>query len=217
MNKTEIKEKIAKLEKSIASPATPDAMKTSMKGTVEKLQAQLEQAEKESEKEAGKEKEKKLAKEKKKEAKKAVRKKARNEKLKQQAKERNSKKIIFEGKEISKNDADYCDKLLAAWDKRREKAKASAKKSKTKPVFERIAEKVETAVEQAIKNIPSRDIADDPKKYINSFEKLETSMKEFLQDFKSVLGKDYDAQDVQDSLKGISELISKLKEKFEKR
>ena len=216
MNKTEIKEKIAKLEKAIASPATPDAMKTSMKGTVEKLQAQLEQAEKESEKEAGKEKEKKLAKEKKKEAKKAVRKKARNEKLKQQAKERNSKKIIFEGKEISKNDADYCDKLLAAWNKRREKAKASAKKSKTKPVFEKVAGSVESGVFHAIKSIPAKKISENPDKYIKLFKDIEDHTEKFLMGFKQLLGEEYDKKEIDDSLKPINDFISKLKDKFKK-
>ena len=212
MNTTELKEKISKLQKAIDSPATPDNFRKGMKETLSKLQDQLKEAEeKEKEKEES-EKNKSEEKANKKLEKKAAQKAARKEKNKKQAAERASKKIVVDGKEISKSDADYCEKLLDAWSARREKAKASAKKSKTKPVFERIAEKVETAVEQAIKNIPSKKIADDPKKYIGSFEKLETSMKEFLQDFRSVLGKDYDSQDVQDALKGISGLISKLKD-----
>ncbi len=70
------------------------------------------------------------------------------------------------------------------------------------------------AVETAINNIPAKDLAADPKKYIALFVKLEASMKEFMQDFKAVMGKDYDAADVQESLKSVSELIDKLKARF---
>lgn len=221
MKTTELNEKIAKLEKAIASPATPENFKASMKDTIKKLQGQLaeaEEKEKKEEEEKTAEKEKKQAeKGKKAEATKEKKdKKSQKRKEKETARkaEKASRKVVFEGKEISRDDADYCEKLLKAWNKRREKAKASAKKSKTKPVFEKITEGVESEVFRAIKNVPVKKISENPDKYIKLFKDIEDHTEKFLTGFKQLLGEDYDRDDIKESLKPIKEFIEKLKEKF---
>lgn len=130
---TEIKQKIEVLEKAISSSATPDNFKPGIKNTLAKLQKELEEAEEKENAEEKEKSEKKQAKEEAEKAKKEERKKARKEKDKKQKKERASKKIVVDGKEISKSDADYLEKLFEAWQTRR--AEALAKKAKTKSVF----------------------------------------------------------------------------------
>lgn len=208
-----VEKQISALKTALASPAEmPENMKASMQKKLDELRAKEKPKESVPEPEKAKEKPK-VEKEKKKRGRPA--KKAavpKNKRIKE-----TPKSVVIDGKEISSSDADYCEKLLAAWAGRREKAIESAKKHKTKSVFERITDKVEQAVTQAIKTIPAKEIAANPKKHIEAFQRLEMSMEEFLNDFHKVMGDEYDSKDVKDAIYGIRELIEGLKKKFNKK
>ena len=211
--KESVSKQISVLEKALASPAMPENMKAAMQKHLDELKAKMEK----KPLEAAPKKDvvpKVVPKEKKKRGRPA-KEETKKEGAKKEHKEA-AKKVVVDGKEISSSDADYCEKLLTAWAGRREKAKQSAKKHKTTPVFERITAKVEQAVTQAINTIPAKELAANPGRHIKSFEKLESSMKEFLQDFKVVVGDAYDSKDVVEAVAGINDLIGKLKKKFAK-
>ena len=109
-----------------------------------------------------------------------------------------------------------CDELISKWEERRASAKKAAKKAKTRSVFTSITEKVEAAVTKAIKSTSSEEIKKAPAKAIEKFEDLEESMKNFLHDFRKVLGKEYDGDDVEKAVKSIEQMIAGLKKKYQK-
>ena len=59
------------------------------------------------------------------------------------------KNVTVNGKTITKSEADYCEKVVAAWKERKEKARVSAKKSAAKPEGKKAEDKVETVIEKA--------------------------------------------------------------------
>ena len=109
-----------------------------------------------------------------------------------------------------------CDELISKWEERRASAKKAAKKAKTRSVFTSITEKVEAAVTKAIKSTSAEEIKKAPAKAIEKFEDLEESMKNFLHDFRKVLGKEYDGDDVEKAVKSIEQMIAGLKKKYQK-
>ena len=109
-----------------------------------------------------------------------------------------------------------CDELISKWEERRASAKKAAKKAKTRSVFTSITEKVEAAVTKAIKSTSAVEIKKAPAKAIEKFEDLEESMKNFLHDFRKVLGKEYDGDDVEKAVKSIEQMIAGLKKKYQK-
>lgn len=109
-----------------------------------------------------------------------------------------------------------CDELISKWEERRASAKKAAKKAKTRSVFTSITEKVEAAVTKAIKSTSAEEIKKAPARAIEKFEDLEESMKNFLHDFRKVLGKEYDGDDVEKAVKSIEQMIAGLKKKYQK-
>lgn len=118
-----------------------------------------------------------------------------------------------------KKDSDVepdCDTLIAKFRERRAKAKANAEKRKTTPVFRKIASDVVDAVEKAIKNVPTETLKASPKETIQKFGKLRKSAESFLNDFRSILGNDYQKAQAEAELKQLESLIDKLVKKYKK-
>lgn len=122
-------------------------------------------------------------------------------------------KYQVKGKSEDEISAEEC---LEAWRTRRASAKKSAKKAKTTPVFVRIADKIEGAIENAIKNTAADDIKKNPGKFIDRIESLADAGKKFLQQFRSILGSDYDGAEVKEFETEIDKLIEKLRKKYVK-
>jgi hypothetical protein len=118
-----------------------------------------------------------------------------------------------------KKDSDVepdCDTLIAKFRERRAKAKANAEKRKTTPVFRKIASDVVDAVEKAIKNVPVETLKASPKETIQKFGKLRKSAESFLNDFRAILGNDYQKAQGEAELKQLESLIDKLVKKYKK-
>ena len=118
-----------------------------------------------------------------------------------------------------KKDSDVepdCDTLISKFRERRAKAKANANKRKTTPVFRKIASDVVDAVEKAIKNVPTETLKASPKETIQKFGKLRKSAESFLNDFRSILGTDYQKTQAEAELKQLETLIDKLVKKYKK-
>ena len=109
-----------------------------------------------------------------------------------------------------------CDTLIAKFRERRAKAKANAGKRKTTPVFRKIASDVVDAVEKAIKNVPTETLKASPKETIQKFGKLRKSAETFLNDFRAILGSDYQKAQADAELKQLETLIDKLVKKYKK-
>lgn len=122
-------------------------------------------------------------------------------------------KYQVKGKSEDEISAEEC---LEAWRTRRASAKKSAKKAKTTPVFVRIADKIEGAIENAIKNTAADDIKKNPGKFIDRIESLADAGKKFLQQFRSILGSDYDGAEVKEFETELDKLIEKLRKKYVK-
>jgi hypothetical protein len=145
-------------------------------------------------------------------AKEAKPKKEKKEKAPKAKKEKVEKKVS--GKPVEEISAEEC---LEAWRSRREAAKKSARKSKTVSVFERISDKVESAIEGAIKNTPAAEIKDDPKKFIDKVEAIGDAGKEFLQKFRTILGSDYEGDEIKSFEKHFDAFVSTLRKKYQKK
>jgi len=112
-----------------------------------------------------------------------------------------------------KNIADLsCEELYAAVRDSHKKRTSTGKK--TKPAIEKVALGVHSAVKAAVKNISEKDLEKHPKETINKIEKLKKSASEFLNDFKDLLGSDYDKAEVKQEVEALEQLIEKLKEKY---
>jgi len=204
----QLKEDIADYKAVINSPSAQQDEKDFAKEELAEAEAELAALEKEEEAD---EKEKPAPKAKPtKEPKPKAERKPREKREPKPKAEKPAKKEMKAGEEPS------CDDLLKAWQERRRAAKKSAKKAKTRSVMSIIADKVEDAVAKAIKTMPASDIKANPERAINRFEKLESSMQKFLQDFRTVLGDDYKASEVSDAVKHIEDLIKKLKARYDK-
>jgi hypothetical protein len=105
-----------------------------------------------------------------------------------------------------------CEELYAAVRESHKKRTATGKKSK--PVIEKVALGVHHAVKAAVKNISTKDLENHPTETINKIEKLKKSASEFLNDFKGLLGADYDKSEVKQEVEALEQLIEKLKEKY---
>lgn len=193
MTPAKIREEIADYEALLEEPSVPADEKALAKEQIAELKKKLEAAEK---KPAAKSDKPKKA-----------------EKPAGEKKETRGRKK----KEKTEKPTPTCDELIEAWEKRREAAKKNARKAKTRSVMSTISDKVEGAVVKAIKNVDSDDLKKNPEKHFEKFDKLESSMKEFLTDFKSVLGDEYESKEVTEAVNAINELIKKLKDKYIKK
>ncbi len=182
-----ISDQISKLKKGIASSATPENFKESMRKKLAELEA----------KEASAPEKKEVSPAKKKAAKK-----------KTKWVPKHTAKKAGDDKEPG------CDELLKRYEERRAASKASQKKAKTTSVFTKIAGDVADAVSKAIKNTSAEDIKDAPKATINKFDTLKTAAENFLKAFKSVLGEDYKASESDPEIKELETLIGKLETKY---
>lgn len=228
-----LKRKIDLSKKTIENP--PEAMVgmlPSIKESLAKAEEELAALEKE-ESEAGEEKEKEKEKEKEESGKKTTPAKTKKEKKakgkgkggrkkavkteKPAKPSKQPKKFVFEGKEISEDDVDYCEKLLAALERRRTKRRASQKKFKTKSVMQRITDQVGNAVETAIDNLSAKEIATSPKQVIGKIDTLKKKFREFLEAFKSLLGKEYKKSHIDKSIQEIETLIKNIEKKYSKK
>ena len=131
------------------------------------------------------------------------------------------KKVIVNGKQLSTDSKEFCDYLTAEFIKRKEQAnKNKGTRKKTKSVMEQVSNNIEKGVQKAIKTGIAKQIPTlkkNPKVFIGKVQKLETATKNFLTQLKEVLGNDYDAKEVTDSVNAIHKLIEDLKKKYEKK
>jgi Txe/YoeB family toxin of Txe-Axe toxin-antitoxin module len=96
-------------------------------------------------------------------------------------------------------------------------AKKAEKRHKTVSVAEQIGNNLAHAVSKVADNIPAADIKEDPKKYLGKFEKLEKDANEFLSSLRSLMGEDYDKEELTAPIKAtIGEFIKNIKEKYVK-
>jgi len=190
-------EAIDKLKKAIASPATPENFKETMRKKLAELEGVKETVTK---------------------VEKVVKKAAKKKKAKGKKQKEPTKYVKGATIVTAKRDGDVeepgCDELLKRFNDRREAAKKAQRKAKTTPVFTKISSDVVDAVEKAINNVDASDIKDAPKATINKFEALKTAAENFLKAFKSVLGEDYKAKDSEKEIKELEDLISKLGSKY---
>jgi len=131
------------------------------------------------------------------------------------------KKVILNGKEYNTDSKEFCDYLTDEFIKRKEQAKSKkGSRKKTKSVMEQVSMKIEQGVQKAIKTGIAKQIPTlkkNPKVFIGKVQKLETATKNFLTQLKEVLGSDYDAKEVTDSVNAIHKLIEDLKKKYDKK
>jgi hypothetical protein len=131
------------------------------------------------------------------------------------------KRVVVNGKEMNTDSKEFCDYLTDEFIKRKEQAKSKkGTRKKTKSVMEQVATKIEQGVEKAIKTGITKQkptLKKNPKVFIGKVQKLETATKNFLTQLKEVLGTDYDAKEVSDSVNAIHKLIEDLKKKYEKK
>ena len=130
-----------------------------------------------------------------------------------------SKRVSVDGTEMEMDSKEFCDYLLSAFNKRREKAKSQkGAKKKTTSVMSRVSDNIEKGVTQAIKSgIKDNkvEIHKNPAPFIGKIKKLETSTKNFLNDLKEVMGKEFDTKEITQTTKAIEELIADLKKKVD--
>jgi hypothetical protein len=128
------------------------------------------------------------------------------------------KRVVVNGKEMNTDSKEFCDYLTDEFIKRKEQAKSKkGTRKKTKSVMEQVATKIEQGVEKAIKTGITKQkptLKKNPKVFIGKVQKLETATKNFLTQLKEVLGTDYDAKEVSDSVNAIHKLIEDLKKKY---
>ena len=129
-------------------------------------------------------------------------------------KSENKDEIVIDGKTISKKDADWCEKLLAAWKEKRKKAKDSTKRSGKRTPMQQVVSNVGHAVAVAIDNTPAADIQQRPTTVINKFERLKKSAENFLKSFKDVLGDDFSNAQIQKEFAEVEKLINQIKKKY---
>ena len=203
-----IKAQIAKLEKGLDNPAVNEGMKAGMRKRIAVLKADLE-------KEEAKEKEKPEPKEKKtSRGRKAGTKNGDKKEKPKKVKKEKPAKVKLVAKKKDDGAEPTCDDLLERFHARRKASKEAAKKHKTEPVFTPVASHVGDAIAKAIKNTPAIEIKDDPKKKIKQFESLVKKGREFLHEFKSVMGEDFKESAIDKEFKDLEKLIETLEKKY---
>lgn len=222
MNKTEIEAKIASIKKSIASPVTPEPMKAKMKEQLEKLQKELESAQEEpappAPKPAPVKKDKKAeVKPKKEKAEKPDKKEAKKEPVKPapEKKEGTLKSIEYRGVTYTAKDKEFCEMVKKAFEKRTADRDKAQKKHKTQSVSTIIAGHLAQAVKRAIDNKSAADIAKRPVLVIENMKRLEKSVESLKNDFKTFLGSDYKAADMDAEFEPLRKMIKDLMKKYE--
>lgn len=225
MTKQEITSQIQVLEKQL-NGSLPENIKKLIPAKIEKLKKQLEElessekkedkSEDKSEKKRGKGRPKK---EDSSESKKMIKPKGVKEIQKPKDTKKSSKKLTvkYHDKEYTEDDKEFCDILIKSMKERKEKMKKAAKRHKTVSISMAIGSKIADAVEKAIDNVDKNELKSKPKLFIAKFEKIEKTANEFINSFKSILGEDYDSEDIKTDLKSISDLIDKIKSKYLKK
>jgi len=135
MSKEEIKKKIETLEKGIKSGSVPAGLVSKMKAQVDSLIEQLKEAEKEPEQKPAPKK-----------------------------KEKEDNTIKINGKVISKDEQDWCAKVMKEVEKARDKRRASQKKSDNKPDNAKAKDQVADAVANVIDATPDAKAKSTPAK-----------------------------------------------------
>lgn len=210
-----LKTQIASLKKGIASKVIPAEMKKRMESQLVEVEKQL--AELES-KPAVKVEEKKIEKveEKKAEVKKEP---ATKTKTLVSVDGKSKMKIKVPAKSTIKEEGDVtCEELLAQLQTRKKNHDKANKAYATTSISEKIGNNLASAVSKAIDNVSAEDIKKSPKKYIEKFESVQKEAKAFLNNLKSILGEDFDKEDILAPMeeviqKHIDNLRKKLKEK----
>lgn len=122
--------------------------------------------------------------------------------------------FMFEGKEIKEGDVDYCEKLLAAHQTRREKAKKASKKYRTEPVISKIAGDITDAVVKGAQSVAAANIKKNPTSFKKKVKELESAAKSFITAFKGLLGSDYKKGEIDPEFNQLETLLDKLIKKY---
>jgi hypothetical protein len=216
-----LKEKIAKLQKAIASPATPENVKKAMGSALDKLQKEMIEYDLKKFKEgelktsAGK-----TVKDKKQAVAIALSESGKSKKAKKAKSPKTPKEkkpaATYKGKKLTDLDEADCEELLASIKERRAAAKKSNKKSASKPVIEKIAGNIATAVKQAVETVTATEIKKNPKKENAKMKEFAMFIKKaFETAAKKFLGSDYKQGAVNDEFKPIFDLINEITSKYE--
>ncbi len=169
---SELKEKLAKINKGIASPATPEAQRKVMEKVKVKLESDI--AEEES-KPAPKPEPKKAVK-------KAV------PVAKKVAKEKKNDETIttINGKEFNLAD---CKEALMAWEERKKQAKEAGNEYKTKPVTQKVSENIATAVNKAAEGVSKSRMENNPNDVAKGAEMIKKAVDQMFAGFEKMTGK----------------------------
>lgn len=107
-----------------------------------------------------------------------------------------------------------CSELVQMVVERRQAAIKSGKKSKAKPVMEKVTKHITLAVKESIEEIPADQIKKDPAKFKREMKALVRETKAYIAKLKKVLGKAFDASEIETMATEIEKLISEKAEKM---
>lgn len=203
-----IKAQIAKLEKGLDNPAVNEGMKVGMRKRIAVLKVDLE-------KEEAKEKEKPEPKEKKpSRGRKAGTKNGGKKEKPKKVKKEKPEKVKLAAKKNEDGTHPDCEELDRRYEARLKASKDAAKKHKTEPLFSPVVSGIVGSVTKAVKNTSAIEIKDDPKKKIKQFESLVKKGREFLHEFKAVMGEDFKESIIDKEFKDLEKLIETLEKKY---
>lgn len=213
-----LKTKIASLEKAVNSPLTPADFKPKMKTQIESLKKQLEEklAEAAAKEDIKKEKAPVAPK------KEAPKKETPKAPVKKEAPKTVKKTPPPAPKTVKKTKAapakveePSCEDLLDKYNAAKANRAKSAKKSAKVSVSEKVGDSIASAVSKAIHNIPLSDIKEKPKQYIAKFERAEHYVTEFSKGLKTILGDDFDKDEIMKPFEEIvGKFIAEIKKKY---
>ncbi len=201
--KAELKVKIEKLEKVIASGLLPPALQDGAKKDLEKLKEEFESAEEAHE---PKKEETPAKAEKKAPAKKHV--KAEPKKKAEHTVNKEKKTVTVNGKEISVDD---CEEVLEAWYSKMDKAKKAGAKFAKKSNSTVIGDKLASAGEKALHSIPKDKLEAKPALVTAKLQKLSKLMTEIATVLDELTGEKDASKEIKEFTKQVTKFIAKIK------
>lgn len=125
--------------------------------------------------------------------------------------------VEYKGKVYYEGDPEYCDVLQKITDERLEKAKKANKQHKTKPISISVGETLTHAVEKAVNNISAEDAKKYSKRYVVALRTIKKQFTGLLGSFKTLLGEDYDREEIKQAIDVINEMIEDIQENVTKK
>lgn len=120
----------------------------------------------------------------------------------------------FKGKNTKELNEENCKELLKEVEERAIKQSKAEKKSKSKPVIEKVMNHLVTAAKQAIDQLGAADIKGNPKAAFSKMKQVIEAVKTFAGSIKTILGDEWDKEEVEDGLKELRDLVKELEKKY---